>query len=227
MDDAAAVARIADAICEPARARMLGALMDNRARTATELALVAGVAPATASAHLSRLGAAGLVTAERQGKHRFYRISGADAAHVLERLTAMAGPPQGTFKPSTPLELRAARTCYDHLAGALGVALHDRVLALGWVSRRRGGFAAYDITAAGREALSRLGVDLAPRTRRLLVGPCLDWSERRNHLGGAVGAGLLDVALKRRWVVRERNSRVVHVTTTGRRALRADLGLKI
>src|SRR5512143_3069704 len=130
----ARVARIAAAIGEPARARILYCLMGNRARTSTELAMVAEVTPSTASAHLHRLKEDGLVRVLVQGKHRYYSLRGAEVAAVLEGLIVLAGGARSRYVPSAPGHLRAARTCSDHIAGALGVALHDRLITLGWLS---------------------------------------------------------------------------------------------
>src|SRR5471030_1260792 len=135
--DDGAVSRIAAAIGEPARARMLCALLDNRARTSTELAMIGGVNPSTASAHLSRLKAEHLVRVLVQGKHRYYSLHGADVARALEGLSVLAGGTRANFVPNTPNRLRAARTCYDHLAGALGVQLFDRWVAMGRSEERR------------------------------------------------------------------------------------------
>ena len=130
-----------------------------------------------------------------QGKHRYYSLDGPDVAAVLEALSVLAGATRGAFVPNTPDHLRAARTCYDHMAGALGVAIHDRLTALGWVTvpngMERDG---YDLTPKGERGLASLGVDVGAargRRRRFAVA-CLDWSERRAHVGGAVGAALLD-----------------------------------
>src|SRR5262245_60196245 len=129
-----AVSRIAAAIGEPARVRMLLCLMDGHARTSTELSVVAGVNPPTTSVHLQRLKAAHLVTVLAQGKHRFYSLAGPDVAAALEGLSVLASDARAPFVPNVPVRLRAARTCYDHMAGALGVSLHDRFSALGWLS---------------------------------------------------------------------------------------------
>src|SRR5262249_55692475 len=140
------VSRIAAAIGEPARACILYCLMDGHARTSTELAVVADVSPSTASAHLNRLKREGLVKALVQGKHRFYSLEGPDVASALEGLSVLAGGSRNKFAPSAPIRLRAARTCYDHMAGALGVSLHDRLMALGWLSPgSTGGDNAYDL----------------------------------------------------------------------------------
>src|SRR5271163_3649648 len=130
----AAASKIAAAIGEPARARILYSLMDGHARTSTELAVVADVSPSTASVHLNRLKAEHLVKVLVQGKHRFYSLEGPDVASALEGLSVLAGGPRDKFVPGTPSPLRAARTCYDHIAGTAGVSLHDRFKALGWLS---------------------------------------------------------------------------------------------
>jgi len=223
-----AVSTIAAAIGEPARARMLFSLMDGHARTSTELAVVAGVSPSTASVHLHRLKNAHLVKVIVQGKHRFYSLEGPEVGSALEGLNVLAGA-RKQFVPSTPNYLREARTCYDHIAGVVGIALHDRFKALGWLSV---GSTQKDKTYAlaphGEKAFESLGIDLAATRalRRRFAGPCLDWSERRPHLGGALGAALLNLALRRKWVAREFDSRALHVTTLGRRELRSLLGLQ-
>jgi DNA-binding transcriptional ArsR family regulator len=224
----AAVSRIAAAIGEPARARMLFALLDDRARTSTELALLAGVNPSTASAHLARLRAERLVHVEVQGKHHYYRLQGRRVARALEELSALAGRPHDPFVPNTPGPLRSARTCYDHVAGALGVVLHDRLRSLGWL-RGRGadGDRSYDVTATGAEGFQALGVNLerARDARRRFAYGCLDWSERRSHLGGALGAELLNLLVRKRWVSHYRDDRALQITPSGRRELSVRLGV--
>lgn len=224
----AAACNIAAAIGEPARARILFCLMDGRARTSTELAVVADVSPSTASVHLHRLKAAHLVQVLVQGKHRFYSLEGPEVAAVLEGLSVLAGGVRDEFVPSTPSRLRAARTCYDHLAGIVGVSLHDRFQALGWLSTgANGDDNAYEVTAAGAKAFETLGVDLAAirRLRRRFACSCLDWSERKPHVGGALGAAILQVALKRKWLTRDLDSRALAVTSLGRREMLARFGL--
>ncbi|HKV99288.1 MAG TPA: helix-turn-helix domain-containing protein [Vicinamibacterales bacterium] len=223
----AAIASIAAAIGEPARARMLYRLADGRARTSTELAVVADVSPSTASVHLQRLKAQRLVRVIAQGKCRYYSLAGEDVNAALEALSVLAGAPRDAFVPTTPVRLRAARTCYDHIAGTLGVQLHDRLLALGWIHATGRQRTDYDLTDAGEIALGRAGVDVAAlRTRRRRFAfACLDWSERRPHLGGALGAALLELALKRRWVEQDLDSRSLDVTAAGRRELHAKFGL--
>lgn len=228
--DDEAVSKIAAAIGEPARARMLYCLMDGRARTSTELAIVAEVALSTASAHLARLRDERLVKALSQGKHRYYSLDGPDVARALEGLSVLAGGRRLAFAPSTPPALRAARTCYDHMGGALAVALNDRLLAKGWLTEGAGGEGvAYEATAEGDRALQDLGVDVAAArgARRRFAFGCLDWSERRPHVGGALGAALLGVALKRRWVLRELDSRALEITPRGQSELRNRFGISL
>jgi len=224
------VSRIAAAIGEPARACMLYCLMDGHARTSTELALVADVSPSTASVHLNRLKRERLVKVLIQGKHRFYSLEGPDVASALEGLSVLAGGSRNKFTPSTPSRLRAARTCYDHMAGTVGVLLHDRFMALEWLSARStGDDNAYDLTISGTKVFEALGVDLeATRAlRRRFAYACMDWSERRPHVGGALGAALLKVALRRKWVVRDLDDRALSVTSFGRREMLTRFGLQI
>jgi DNA-binding transcriptional ArsR family regulator len=230
----AAVSTIAAAIGEPARARILYCLVDGHARTSTELSVVAGVSPSTASAHLNRLKTAHLVKVLVQGKHRFYSLEGPDVAGALEGLSVLAGGYCEKFEPSTPSRLRAARTCYDHMAGRVGVLLHDRFQALGWLaaaSHAKGNAKdnAYDLTINGTKAFEALGIDIeATRAlRRRFACACLDWSERRPHVGGALGAALLKIALKRKWVLQDLDSRVLDVTSVGRREMLARFGLHV
>jgi DNA-binding transcriptional ArsR family regulator len=224
-----AVSGIAGAIGEPARARMLYCLVDGHARTSTELAMVAEVSPSTASAHLNRLMAEHLVKVLVQGKHRYYSLEGPQVASVLEGLSVLAGGGHSQFVPNTPSRLRAARSCYDHLAGMLGVALHDRFQALGWLSAGAMGGNTLDLTQDGTRGFTALGIDAeAARTlRRRFAFECLDWSERRPHLGGALGAALLGVALERKWVSRDLDSRALAVTGVGRREMQTRFGIHV
>ena len=241
-----AASKIAAAIGEPARARMLYCLMDGHARTATELAVVAGVTPSTASVHLSRLKSQRLVTLFSQGKHRYYSLEGPNVARALEALHVIAGGPLKKFVPNTPSRLLAARTCYDHIAGTLGVQLHDRLKSLGWLSetskaktsahrsskneaRNRNEVRNYDLTPHGTRSLAALGIDVeaARSQRRRFACACLDWSERRPHLAGAIAAALLHLALKRRWLEQDLDSRALSVTSLGRRELHSRLGLTV
>jgi len=216
---------------------MLYCLMDGHARTSTELAMVADVSPSTASVHLNRLKTDHLVNRLVQGKHRYYSLAGPKVANVLEGLSVLAGGSAGPFVSTTPSRLRSARTCYDHLAGTLGVSLHDRFRALGWLSPSSNARSsnpgpddnAYDLSPGGARALEAVGIDIeATRAlRRHFASPCLDWSERRPHLGGALGAALLQVALKKKWVVRDPDSRALGVTRSGRREMLARFGLDV
>jgi DNA-binding transcriptional ArsR family regulator len=222
--------KIAAAIGEPARARMLYCLMDSRARTSTELAIVADVSLPTASAHLNRLKAERLVRVRIQGRHRYYTLDGVAVADVLEKLSVLAGGSRARFTPSTPNRLREARTCYDHIAGSLGVSLHDRLAAMGWLSICPiDSEESYELTSPGADALAALGVDLeaARVSRRKFAFACLDWSERRSHVGGALGAALLRLALNNKWVALDLDSRALRVTDRGRRELLARFGLRI
>lgn len=230
VDPGITIATIAAAIGEPARERMLYCLMDGHARTSTELAAVAEVAPSTASAHLHRLHAARLIKVVVQGKHRYYSLQDTNVAGVLEGLNVLAGSARREFVPNTPSRLRAARTCYDHLAGSLGVALHDRFTALRWlVADSTTDGTAYDLTAAGTKAFGSLGIDVdaTRRLRRRFACGCLDWSERRFHLGGALGAALLDTALKRKWLRQDLDSRALNITASGRREMLARFELRV
>ena len=228
----AAVSSIAAAIGEPARTRMLYSLMDGHARTGTELAIVAEVSPSTASVHLQRLQTENLVRVSAQGRHRYYSLASPNVARALERLSVLASSARSAFVPHTPEPLRAARSCYDHMAGSIAVALHDQFLRLHWIEPQRrfvsGTAAAYDVTREGSRSLAALGLDLeaARSQRRRFAYACLDWSERRPHVGGALGAAILRTALSRKWVTRELDSRALLVTRTGRREFQARFGLE-
>jgi DNA-binding transcriptional ArsR family regulator len=224
-----AVSRIAAAIGEPSRARMLFCLMDGHARTSTELAMVADVTPSTASTHLNRLKTERLVKVLVQGKHRYYSLVGPPVADALEGLSVLAGASRNKFVPNTPSRLRAARTCYDHIAGAVGVSLHDRFMTLGWLAAGFGNNNGYQITPNGMKAFEALGLDLeaTQAQRRRFAFACLDWSERRPHLGGALGAAFLKLSLKKRWLTPDLDSRVLSVTTFGRREMLSRFGLQL
>jgi DNA-binding transcriptional ArsR family regulator len=222
---AAAVSAIAAAIGEPSRARMLYSLVDGRARTTTELAATADVTAATASVHLQRLKMQKLVRVFEQGKHRYYTLAGNEVATALESLSVLAGGRGDAFISHTPHRLRHARTCYDHLAGTLGVLLHDRLVDGQWIDGSADGD--YDVTAAGAKNFAGIGIDVdaARGLRRRFAFACLDWSERRPHLGGALGAALLTALFRRHWVSRELDSRVLSITSAGRREMTHRFGL--
>lgn len=192
--------------------------------------MVADVSPSTTSVHLNRLKAQHLVKVLKQGKYRYYSLDGPEAASALEALNIVAGGARAKFVPNTPGRLLAARTCYDHMAGRVGVLLHNRFKALGWLSvNSTGKDHAYDLTHEGAKALASLGIDLAAirATRRRFAYACLDWSERQPHIGGTLGAALLKTAVKRRWVVQDLDSRALSVTRLGRREILARFGLQV
>jgi DNA-binding transcriptional ArsR family regulator len=190
--------------------------------------VVANVTPSTASVHLQRLKAQRLVKVLAQGKHRYYSLEGVHVAAALEALSVLAGGSRDAFVPNTPHRLRAARTCYDHIAGTLGVSLHDRFKALRWLSVSATGDQSYDLTRDGAKAFEALGINLDQlRTlRRRFAYACVDWSERRPHIGGALGAALLNIALEKRWVVQDLDSRALAITNAGRRDMLSRFGLQ-
>jgi DNA-binding transcriptional ArsR family regulator len=226
MTDGPNVAEVAALVGDPARANMLVALMDGRALTAKELAFAAGVTPQTTSGHLAKLAAAQLLTCIRQGRHRYYRVASPLVARMLESITLVAAieaPPR--HRPRSPRDdaLRLARTCYDHLAGRLGVAIAGALVAQQAVVLSEDGG---EVTTDGAAFFSdSLGIDLAgiPR-RRAFCRPCLDWSERRPHLAGAIGAALAQRCFALGWIERLRDSRAVAITPHGRSRLRELFG---
>lgn len=223
-----AVSSLAAAIGEATRARILVSLMDGCARTGTELVALTEVSASTVSAHLHRLQAAHLVTMHRQGKNRYYSLSSGEVASLLERLSVLAGGKRAALVCKAPEHLRVARTCYDHIAGTLGVALRDRFAALGWLTIAFTlGQETYELTAGGVDSLSALGIDVhaARGLRRRFVFGCLDWTERRYHLGGALGAALLQLMRRKKWVRQDLDSRALRVTALGRRELQERFGV--
>lgn len=222
LDDDAS--KIAAAIGDPGRARMLYALMDDRARTATELAIVAEIKTSTASAHLNRLREERLIKVVKQGKHRYYSLFSADVADVLESLLVLSGTPRRFFKPNTPNALCAARRCYDHVAGTLGVALLSQLIKLGWLSHDPSPVDDFHVvTPLGVKMFASIGIDVEAvklKRRRRFAAYCLDWSERRHHLGGALGAAFLTMALEKKWLSPELDSRALSVTSKGKRELK-------
>ncbi len=222
------LARLAGAIAEPARVRMLCCLMDGRARTSTELAVVAEVSPSTASVHLSKLLEQQLVSVVAQGKHRYYQLASTDVANALEALLLLAGLPRPQFVPSTPDRLRKARTCYDHMAGEVAVGVHDYLLQQAWITPVAGDDTAYELSDTGVQALQGMGLDIAAtrKARRRFACSCLDWSERTPHLGGALGAALLNLWLSQAWLERDLDSRALALTTKGKREFQKVFALK-
>lgn len=209
-----AVAAVAAAMADPSRVKMLCALMDGRAWTATELSTVADVAPSTASGHLARLVEGRLITSLSQGRHRYYRLAGHDVAALVEQMMGLSWsritPPETT----APASLRHARTCYDHLAGTIAVQIYDFMQAGGWLAADGSA-----LTLKGREAFLALGIALEANPRRKACCACLDWSERRFHLGGEAGAALLIHLEKKGWIQRVPGFREVTVTASGQRAI--------
>jgi hypothetical protein len=178
---------------------------------------------------LQRLKDQGLVAMSAAGRHRYYSLGGPEVAAALEALSVLAGGRGQPFAPTTPNRLRAARTCYDHIAGALGVSLHDRFNALGWLTTSPAGETGYDLTPEGAKGFKAFGIDLDGATRlgRRLAYACVDWSERRPHVAGALGAAVLSLALHRKWIVQDLDSRALEITATGRRELKSRLGLTV
>lgn len=214
MEDGPVIAAVAALLGDPARANMLTALMDGRALTVSELAEAGGVTLPTASGHVSKLEAAGLLSTERQGRHRYLRLSGPDIAQVLEGLMGLAQRTGAVRTRSSPAHkaLRTARVCYDHLAGERGVALMQGLVLQGWICVEP----EPRVTAVGRSRLSAVGIDMdaLTRGRRPICRSCLDWSERRNHLGGALGAAVLERILGEGWASRA-DGRVLTFTSAG------------
>jgi DNA-binding transcriptional ArsR family regulator len=226
-------AEVASLAGDPARAAMLHALMDGRALTASELARVAGVTPQTASGHLARMTAAGLVQVEKQGRHRYHRLAAPAVAQMIESIMQVASGLEAMRPaPATgprDAAMRAARTCYDHLAGQFGVALADALVRGGHVEL------AHDagvVTDSGIALFARIGIDVAALTAgrskitRVLCRPCLDWSERRLHLAGVVGAALCARSFEENWIRRVEGTRAVSVTPKGWRVFREAIGVQ-
>jgi DNA-binding transcriptional ArsR family regulator len=216
MDAEPSIAGIGALLGSPARTAMLSALMDGRALTATELAYHARITPQTASSHLAKLTDARLLVVARQGRHRYYSLASPRIAEVLEPLTTIvAHAPVPHRKPSKELlRLRDARLCYDHLAGRLGVALADALQDSGCLAQADRDFT---LTRAGEKLFDQLAIDLEAvrRQRRLFARACIDWSERRPHLGGALGAALAGRLLELKWIRREPRGRRVTMTESG------------
>jgi|SRR5579859_4269897 len=219
MKDGPNIARIASLLGDPARADALTALMADRALTATELSAIAGVTKQTMSAHLSKLVDARLVAVDPLGRHRYFRLADGDVADLLESLMGVAFRTGAVRLLASPREpaLRKARICYDHLAGELGVRAFEGLFEGGVFARTGDGIT---LTDAGRRWFSGLGIDSGPLSaqRRTLCRPCMDWSERRQHLAGALGCALLSRICELKWARREKGSRVIRFTPRGERA---------
>jgi len=216
LKDGPSIALVASLAGEPARANMLSALVSGKALTASELAGEGGVTLPTASAHLSKLEAGGLVQSLKQGRHRYFRLSGSDVGHMLEALDVVAarvGHMRTRTGPSDPA-MRKARVCYDHLAGEMGVRLYDSLVGAGRIASREGEIR---LTRKGEAFLEEFGVDLADVSspRRPVCRACLDWSQRRHHLAGQVGKALLQRMTTLNWARRDRNTRTLHFSPQG------------
>jgi DNA-binding transcriptional ArsR family regulator len=220
------MAEVAALVGDPARANILAALMGGQALTASELAYAASVSPQTTSGHLGKLADGHLISCVKQGRHRYYRIATPRVAEMLEGIMAVAADLPARHRPVSALDeaMRAARSCYDHVAGKLGVGVTDTLRERGHlVLADEGG----EITDGGVAFLRDFGVDLdaARRRRRIFCRPCLDWTERRPHLGGAIGAALAQRCFALGWFERRRDSRALKITTAGRRGLSETFGL--
>jgi DNA-binding transcriptional ArsR family regulator len=222
------LAEVAALIGDIARANILLALMDGRALTASELAWRAGVSAQTTSGHLSKLLEARLIALEKQGRHRYYRIAGQEVAHAVETLMEVAAAGPRRHRPVGPRDeaLRNARTCYDHLAGRLGVVLTDSLCSQGHIVVGDGAGA---ITPAGERFLCDFGIDTGNfgRAGRAVCRTCLDWSERRPHLAGRLGAALCTRAFDLGWIERSKDSRAVAVTAAGRKGFTEIFGIRL
>ncbi len=226
MEYAPGFSSIAALLADAGRAAMVWALMDGSARPAGELALLAGLSPSSTSAHLAKLVEGGLLAQQRHGRNRYYRLAGPEVGQLVEALASAAlaaQPRQARAVPvsrGTPLAMREARTCYDHLAGELAVGVFARMCAAGWLSEEGG---ALKLTASGEQGLQALGIDLhqVSRQRRQRFCACPDWSERKPHLGGALGAALLGLCEGEGWLRRSQGSRALQVSPQGRRAIMA------
>jgi DNA-binding transcriptional ArsR family regulator len=247
MSGDADIARIGALVADPARARMLMALGDGRALAASVLADEAGVAASTASAHLAKLVDGGLLTVSQHGRHRYFAFSGPQVGALIEILAGLAPPaPVSSLRQDTRAHaVRTGRTCYDHLAGRLGTGLMGALLDRGLLAggdgtfdpdaARNDRFSApgsdhdYRLTARGRDELSAFGIDfgaLAGRSRPL-ISYCVDWSEQRHHLAGALGAALAARMLELGWVSRARRGRAVHISPEGSAGLAETFGLEM
>lgn len=227
------IAEIAALVGDPARSAMLVTLMDGRALTATELVNVAGITPQTASSHLGRMTVAGLLAVERQGRHRYHRLASSTVGTMIEGIMAVAAEPANQTKRKVrtgprDAAMRRARSCYDHLAGSIAVAVADRMGEQGYITDLTNGG---ELSAEGVVFLRSIGIDVdtaLSRTmaRKLFCRPCLDWSERRPHIAGTIGAALLNACFEHDWMRRTYGSRTISITRTGALALNINFGIK-
>ncbi|WP_058830606.1 ArsR/SmtB family transcription factor [Paenibacillus polymyxa] len=222
------VAMIASLVSEPSRAAILTALLDGRFHTASELAHMAGIKPQTASFHLAKMTEAQVVTVEKQGRHRYYGIQDPEVAQVMESLLSIAPPvPIKSFKQASENEaIRLARTCYDHVAGHLGVQIMSFFIQRGILSEDQDGL---HITQQGEIFFADFQIDLknTRQKRRSFSHKCLDWSERRHHLAGALGSALLDRLLELHWVEHLPTTRAIRITAEGKRGFKEVFSIEI
>ncbi|PLP98161.1 ArsR/SmtB family transcription factor [Cupriavidus pauculus] len=224
MEYAPGISQLAGLLADPGRATMLWALMDGSARPAGELALIAGLSASSTSGHLARLSEGGLLVVESRGRNRYYRLAAPEIGVAIEALATaslVSQPPRLRAVPvsrGTPPALRQARTCYDHLAGELAVGLFERMSQAGWLAVDG---TRVDLTGDGTQAMAQLGIDLdaTRRKRRQFACTCPDWSERKPHLGGALGAALLETMLENGWIEPTQASRALRVTPWGHREI--------
>jgi DNA-binding transcriptional ArsR family regulator len=219
--NADSIARIAGLIGEAGRIQMLTTLLDGNGHPAAELAIVASVSPQTASSHLAKLLEGELISSERRGRQRFFRLKNSDVATAIEALGALAHDSGSDAMP----ELRFARTCYDHLAGVLAIALRNELLEKGIVCQGKDAFL---VTSDGERFLRRFEIDTSAlrKVRRSFAYKCLDWTERHHHIGGSVGAALLSRFMEMKWLARMRGTRAVRLTHAGERGFEQVFGIR-
>ena len=228
MSDITRIAATASLLGDPARANILTALMDGRALTAKELAYAAHVSPQTTSGHLGKLAEAGLLTPQKQGRHRYYRLASPLVGQMLEAVMAVAGETEAVMPGRRNTwrggeALRTARSCYDHLAGRLGVGLADSLCEQGHLALGEDGG---EVTDSGHRFLRDFGAEPAPG-RRVFCRPCLDWSERRPHIAGRLGAALACRCFELGWIARQRDTRAVAITEAGRQGFAKQFGVEL
>lgn len=215
-------------LCEPSRAKIVWSLLDGRAYTASELALVADVSPSSVSNHLSKLLQGEILKVDAQGRHRYYSFANPDVAYAVESLANLAGKKTSSkIETTTPVsEVKYCRTCYNHLAGKVGVLISERLLLHERIALQDTSF---EVTTAGRTLFQEFGLDIGEikKQRRHFAKPCLDWSERKYHLAGSLGAALFKQMLGLDWMRRTKNSRSILITATGREGLLQTFDVKV
>ena len=221
------ISAIGSALADGTRSTILAALMSGTAHTAGELAKVSGVAASTASEHLQRLVDVGLVSLEPAGRHRYFRVASAEVAQLIEMIDSIELPEtHPPIRPQPGTELSYARSCYDHLAGQLGVSIYNDLIRQGLIATDQDRTV---LTPLGDQRLGTIGIDLVEvrHVRRPFIRPCLDWTQRQHHMGGALGSALLDHMLGERWLVRRSNKRALRLTESGRRGIEEQLEIDL